>query len=513
MPPALPEPAVHSTPRPGENAKLVKEAFELWFRAMDDGTVFEWAELVMTPDAQWEFRPVWGSRHSARGPREFCEHYNKLVQLVWGGPGTNVTWSPVSMEELNECQVRSRFRVAFPDNPAHPLWMRLYGRPRRLEYTFTLTAGKVSHAIVSIGLPDFCGDEQSGPHAVDFASTAIQCLCVGAVHSSDPQSTEDWAGSVLSEDAECSFPGQEPTRGRAGFMDAFRAMCVQLWGVGNCPQQSVESCRYLGDKRVHVQVCCAPQKSCDGQMDMWKIVYVITLGDGMITGVEVNLQQQPATLEDSPPALLPELPEAEHSPGCCVSGVDFGSEGTEKEGIDVVALAKEYNAKSLAAMEAGSFAHFIESSLAPDAEISQLDECGRFQTKCLSSKDGIVRAYNILIHDICELGGSLSPRFFSVEKLSDSSVRVRSILHVLGSTGLVLRMELETLEMTFDAAGLITVFNSTRGALSERRVCACVCVCVHSSADSARRSVRGSSHRRAQEVCENATGLTGARHG
>eukprot|EP00756_Hemistasia_phaeocysticola_P040892 Hpha_TRINITY_DN16889_c1_g2::TRINITY_DN16889_c1_g2_i1::g.148261::m.148261 len=283
----------------GPTAVVVRQQFERWFQAMANGTVYEWAEDVMDPDVDFTFMPMWGTKHFTRGPREFCEHYNRLVTIVWGGPSAHVTWRINKIEATGDRSALASFYVTFADSPMFPGWMRLYGNARTLDFHVNLDTQtqRMKSCAVCIGMPEFKSSPTLSPgdHR-DFVAVTIQVLCVASALRG-LIGIDDWMNALLSPNAIVSVAGAQPMQGRAAFLAGCETLFDQLgWSAHEpAPLQTVGSCRNLPCGAVAVTV-----RAVSGQT----LLYNVKVHGTHITSLTVAAEALPNRPSDLPPSLL-----------------------------------------------------------------------------------------------------------------------------------------------------------------------------------------------------------------
>eukprot|EP01062_Namystynia_karyoxenos_P024530 TRINITY_DN19577_c1_g1_i1.p1 TRINITY_DN19577_c1_g1~~TRINITY_DN19577_c1_g1_i1.p1 ORF type:complete len:829 (+),score=198.61 TRINITY_DN19577_c1_g1_i1:106-2487(+) len=100
--PGAPAPGQMSAGFDAADVAFIRDGWERWQQAMDDGTVAEWVDDYCSDDITlWDyFRPHGEEKPVAVGKEMACAYYNKMLQGVWG-EGCFVTWRPHSFDRVS----------------------------------------------------------------------------------------------------------------------------------------------------------------------------------------------------------------------------------------------------------------------------------------------------------------------------------------------------------------------------------------------------------------------------
>eukprot|EP00755_Sulcionema_specki_P021394 Sspe_Gene.74123::Locus_45575_Transcript_1_1_Confidence_1.000_Length_1274::g.74123::m.74123 len=97
-----------------EPVEVIKNAWEEWRQAMEEGWVSDWVEKHLTNDVTLiDYIPtVLGADEpiEATGKEEICLYYNKVLQYGWGD-NSSIMWRTESMRRSGMNTVRAEFRV------------------------------------------------------------------------------------------------------------------------------------------------------------------------------------------------------------------------------------------------------------------------------------------------------------------------------------------------------------------------------------------------------------------
>eukprot|EP01062_Namystynia_karyoxenos_P054580 TRINITY_DN45017_c0_g1_i1.p1 TRINITY_DN45017_c0_g1~~TRINITY_DN45017_c0_g1_i1.p1 ORF type:complete len:787 (+),score=48.08 TRINITY_DN45017_c0_g1_i1:86-2446(+) len=387
------DPPGHPVP---DEATLVRGAVVRLIKAMHNGTVHAWAEAELCPDVRGVVILPCAPPEHFLGRAEFLCHYNYKLIHLWGGPGTEVSWSIDEVEQLAPGRVCVRFRAKHPDSDSAGPATQLCGRARCDHCIMTLRGAHIAGIEVHHGWPD-CGVVPVGSELIFLGRAMLHALAdcgrlecedvwcgsalAGECTQGAPGGYRDW----LDSDVMCEYSTPMHGVGRSYGARAFVALHRELFSCTAAAAGCARSELVVTSDGTAVPVgACAVRGrfslTSPGRLELandssLSITYEITLWGYAAVHIVVTA----GAADDVPPPLLPPQPTRPRR----------GKGGYQSDGSDspaspaaaaadpeapCVAWSKAMWQRQHAAMHDGTFAAHVERYLTPDVRLSLAPE-------------------------------------------------------------------------------------------------------------------------------------------